>query len=200
MGMNPSRNLFKRARLGLDAQQAVDEYKARSVWRAWWALDEAVRRRYFSKEERAFITRYGSRLDELASFREGPTTEKEQHFVRVCMGEEEPSTPRERLWLFVQLVCRFEEAAGRSARVDLAEHDAFALRGENRKLKARCDHLEAYIVALERGEQQLERELYQQEAPASICNVVQATMLFTALPCSPWPPGSNMRRVAGECR
>jgi hypothetical protein len=51
MGHNESRNTFKRTRLGLDltAQQAVDEYKARSVWAAWWSLDEKVRRRHFTR-------------------------------------------------------------------------------------------------------------------------------------------------------
>lgn len=192
---NPSRNPFKRARLGLDAQQAVDEYKARSVWAAWWALDESVRRRYFSKDERAFITRYGSRLDELATHREVPTNEKEQHFVRVCMGDAEPSTPRERMWLLVQIVCRFEAAATRSARADLAEHDAFALRAENTKLKARTDHFEAYIA-------QLGRELAAATEPksASICNVVHATMRFDLPPSSAWPPNSHLRRVVAECR
>ena len=190
MGMNPSRNPFKRARLGLDAQQAVDEYKARSVWRAWWELDEKVRRRYFTKDERAFITRYGSRLDALASYRELPSNEKERHFVSVCMGDAEPSTPRERMWLIVQLVCRFEAAATRSARADLAEHDAFALGAENTKLKSKNDHLEAFIVALQRGEYQLE------DQPAdvpSICNVVHATWRFAR--CSAWPRESHFRRV-----
>ena len=102
MSNNPTRNPFRRARLGLDDQQAVDEYKARSVWSAWWALDETLRRRYFTRDERAFITRYGARLDELASYRDGPRNEKEEHFLRVCGGEEEPESPRERLWLLVQ--------------------------------------------------------------------------------------------------
>ena len=68
MGHNPTKNPFRRARLGLDvgAQQAVGEYKARSVWGAWWQLDEKVRRRYFTKDQRDFITRYGARLDEIA--------------------------------------------------------------------------------------------------------------------------------------
>ena len=43
MGHNPTKNPFRRARLGLDVdtQAAVDEYKTRSVWSAWWQLDEA---------------------------------------------------------------------------------------------------------------------------------------------------------------
>ena len=195
MGQNPTKNPFRRARLGLDSQQAVDEYKARSVWRAWWELDEKVRRRYFTKDERAFITRYGSRLDALASYREPPSNEKEAHFVSVCMGDAEPNTPRERMWLIVQLVCRFDAVATRSARADLAEHDAFALGAENTKLKAKNDHLEAFIVTLQSGDYQFD------DRPANvrpICNVVQATMRFAH--SSPWPPGSQMRRVAGECR
>ena len=190
MGSNPSRNPFKRARLGLDAQQAVDEYKARSVWRAWWELEESVRRRYFTHEDRAFITRYGSRLDELATFRGSPQNEKEQHFVQVCMGDAEPSTARERMWLIVQLVCRFEVAATRSARADLADHDAFALRAENRKLKAKNDHLESFVVALQRGEYQIHDQPTDER---SICNVVQATMRFAQ--CSAWPRESQLRRV-----
>ena len=197
MGHNPSRNPFKRACPGMDAQPAVDEYKARSEWRAWWELDESVRRRYFTREDRAVITRYRSRLDALATYRETPQNEKEQHSVRVCMGEAEPSMPRERMWLIVQLVCCLEAAATRSARADLAEHDAFALRAENRKLKAKCDHREVFIAALQRGEYQLE------DRPAevrSICNVVHATMRFAMAPCSPWPIGSNLRRVVATCQ
>lgn len=109
------------------------------------ALDESVRRRYFTKEEQAFITRYGSRLDELATHRDLPKTEKEKHFVSVCINQAGPTSPRERLWLVVQLVCRFQRVAARSVRADLAEHDAFALRAENERLKAKTDHLEAYV-------------------------------------------------------
>ena len=172
VGNNPTRNPFRRARLGLDDQQAVDEYKARSVWPAWWALDEALRRRYFTRDERAFITRYGGRLDELASYRDGPRNEKEEHFLRVCGGEAEPDSPRERLWLLVQLVCRFQRAVDRAARADLAEHDAFALRAENAALKAKIDHLERYALRLQR-----ERGAAAAENP-SVCNVVWATGLF----------------------
>ena len=146
MGHNPSR--YKLKALSVDAQHAVDEYKARSVWSTWWALDEKLRRRYFTSDERAFVTRYGARLDEIACHRDDPRTEKEQHFLRVCVGDEEPTSPRERLWLLVQLVCRFQRAVDRAARADLAEHDAFALRAENDALKAKIDHLERYVVSL----------------------------------------------------
>ena len=173
MGMNPSRNAFKRARLGLDAQQAVDEYKARSVWGAWWKLDEKVRRRYFTQDERDFITRYGARLDEIACFRTNPSNDDEAHFLRVCVGEDEPRTPRERLWLVVHLVCRYERSANRAARADLAEHDASALRAENRAVKAKTDHLERHLATLAK-----DLRVATGDEPPSIHNVRWASFLF----------------------
>ena len=64
MGHDTNKN-FRSASLGLDAvnQHAVDEYKARSVWSAWWQLGVKVRRRFFTKDKRNFVTRYGARLD-----------------------------------------------------------------------------------------------------------------------------------------
>lgn len=191
MGHNPSR--YKLKALSVDAQHAVDEYKARSVWGAWWKLDEKLRRRYFTREERAFITRYGARLDELACHRTNPTNEKEQHFLRVCVGEDEPATPNERLWLLVQIVCRYQRAVDRAARADLAEHDAFALRAENNALKAQNDHLERHCVSLWR---QLEQATAGR--PASICNVVYATLRFrkpeTCGPAQAWRVMRSDRR------
>ena len=181
MGHNPSR--YKLKALSVDAQHAVDEYKARSVWSAWWSLDEKLRRRYFTKEERAFITRYGARLDELACLRDNPRTEKEVHFVKVCIGDEEPDSPRERLWLLVQLVCRYQRSVDRAARADLAEHDAFALRAENNALKAKIDHFERHVVTLTR-----ELKAAMAERPQSICNVVYASLLFRRSEiCGPMP-------------
>ncbi len=171
MGHNPSRHTLKR--LSADTQHAVDAYKSRSVWSTWWSLDEKLRRRYFTRDERAFITRYGARLDELACFRSNPRNEKEQHFLRVCSGEEEPSSPRERLWLLVQIVCRYQRAVDRAARADLAEQDAFSLRAENRALKAKNDHLERYAHGL------ASRLARMDEArPAPVCNVVWMTPRF----------------------
>jgi len=146
MGHNPTKNPFRRARLGLDVdtQAAVDEYKARSIWGAWWRLDETIRRRYFTRPERDFVARWGAHMDELACQRTNPVDDREQHFVRVCLGHEQPQTRRERLWVFVQMVCRYKRAVTRAARADLAEHDAAALRAENFALKAKCDHLEVY--------------------------------------------------------
>lgn len=95
--------------------EAVDAYKSRSVWASWWKLDDAIRRRYFTREERTFITRYGARLDELACFRVEPKTDRERQFLRVCSGDEEPSTPNHRTWLLVQLVCRYHRAVARAA-------------------------------------------------------------------------------------
>jgi uncharacterized protein YifE (UPF0438 family) len=171
MGHNPSR--YKLKALSADAQHVVDEYKARSVWGMWWSLDEKLRRRYFTREERAFITRYGARLDELACHRDNPRNDKEQHFLQVCVGTAEPESPRERLWLLVQLVCRYQRSVDRAARADLAEHDAFALRSENTALKAKNDHLEAYSYRLGR-----ELENATAERPPSACNVEHATLRF----------------------
>ena len=170
MGHNPSRYTLKR--LAADAQHAVDEYKSRSVWSAWWSLDEKLRRRYFTRDERAFITRYGARLDELACFRSNPGNDKEAHFLAVCSGEE-PTSPRERLWLLVQLVCRYQRVVDRAARADLAEHDAYALRAENRALKAKNDHLERYAYGLAKRVARMD-----EERPPPICNVLWMTPRF----------------------
>ena len=197
MGHNPSTNRFRQGRLGVDAQAAVDEYKARSVWGAWWSLDEKTRRRYFTREERAFVTRYGARLDEIASHRVEPRTERERHFLRVCIGADEPDSPRERLWLLVQLVCRFERVDGRAAKADLAEHDAFALRAENTAVKAKLDRMERYAYGLDRQVQRLEAELGR-----AVCNVVWMTARFCGTDsCGPAPrrfaarPGAPVGRV-----
>ena len=173
MGHNPSRYTLKR--LSADTQHAVDEYKSRSVWSAWWSLDEKLRRRYFTRDERAFVTRYGARLDELACFRANPSNDKEAHFLAVCSGEE-PTSPRERLWLLVQLVCRFQRAVDRAARADLAEQDAFALRAENRALKAKNDHLERYAHGLAIQVGRFNGDL--EPPPPSVCNVVWMTPRF----------------------
>ena len=173
MGHNATRNPFRRARLHLDAQAEVDEYKARSVWGRWWSLDPRVRRRYFTREERAFVTRYGARLDAIATHRVEPRTDRERHFLKVCIGEEEPESPRERLWLLVQLVCRFEHVVNRAAKADLAEHDAFALRYENDAMKAKLDRMERHAYGLQRQVQRLEDDLER-----SVCNVVWMTGRF----------------------
>ncbi len=170
MGHNPSRYTLKR--LSADTQHAVDEYKSRSVWATWWSLDEKLRRRYFTRDERAFITRYEARLDELACHRTDPGNDKEAHFLAVCSGEE-PTSPRERLWLLVQLVCRYQRAVDRAARADLAEQDAFALRAENRALKAKNDHLERYAHGLAKRVARME-----EQHPPPVCNVVWMTPRF----------------------
>lgn len=173
MGHNPTKNPFRRARLGLDVgtQAAVDEYKARSVWSVWWQLDEAVRRRYFTRDERTFITRYGARLDEIACHVAVPRNDAERHFLQVCMGECEPQTDRAGLWLHVHLVCRYERAMSRAGRADLAEHRAIALQAENRALQAKSDHLEAYVLRLAS-----ELSAATGERNPGMCNVVYASM------------------------
>lgn len=82
-----------------------------------------------------FIRRYGARLDELARIRALPSNDDEQHFLTVCMGHAEPRSDRERLWLYAQMVCRYEKSLQRAARTDLVEHENDALRIENRRLR-----------------------------------------------------------------
>lgn len=83
MGNNPSRNPFKRARLGLDRPSAeVDAYKARSVWGAWWDLEPETRARYFNGAEIRLVQRYGSRMDKIASMVEPPATPAELHCMK----------------------------------------------------------------------------------------------------------------------
>ncbi len=144
MGHNPTKNPFRAARLGLDVQGAVDEYKARSVWGMWWKLDERVRRRYFTKDECDFVTRYGARLDEIAWHCVEPRTAAEKHFLSVCVGTEKLRSDRERLRLRVQKVCRCERSTGRAAQADLAEHDSAASRAESRALKVKTAHGKLY--------------------------------------------------------
>lgn len=92
----------------------------------------AVRTRYFGPDELGWLRRYGARVDRLANLAAEPRNYCEKHFVRVCVGHEEPTTPRERLWLLMQVVCRYVEAADRAARTDVLEEEAVALRGSAR--------------------------------------------------------------------
>ena len=190
MGNNPPRNPFKRTRLGIDSPTlAVDAYKARSVWGAWWSLEPETRVRYFSGAEMRFIQRYGSRLDKIASMVEEPNTAAEQHFYEVCMGTATSRNDSERLWLRVQLVCRYERSIALAARAETLEYELGPLQQENMSL--RRDLRDAEKLAMDAI-----NELRMHTGgppPLSICNVVHATMRFA--PCSPWPPGSNLRRV-----
>jgi hypothetical protein len=74
--------------------------------------------------------------------------------------EEDPGAERERLWLSVHLVCRYERAVERAARTDFAALNASALPAENRALKARSDHLERRIVKLTRETGAMEIEAH----------------------------------------
>lgn len=182
MGNNPSRNPFRRERLGLTDQQAVDAYKADSVWGSWWTLAEATRRRYFTADERKFIRRYGAKLDEIACMRANPVNDDELHFLQVCQRQAEPRTARERLWLYVQLVCRYERSLQRAARTDLVEYENDALRIENRALRADMTALEREYMEIlselkmHRGEEVLKRP---------VCNVVWMTDRFRMRAASP---------------
>ena len=124
MGHNPSRNPFKVARETSPARLADDSYVALSRWRTFRKLDASIRTRYFGPDELAWLSRYGTRLDRLATLAAEPRNDREKHFVRVCLGHEEPTSPRERLWLLMQVMCRYEEAAERAARTDVLEEEA----------------------------------------------------------------------------
>lgn len=192
MGNNPSRNPFKRARLGLDRPTAeVDAYKARSVWGAWWDLEPETRARYFSGAEMRFIQRYGSRLDKIACMVELPSTLAEQHFYDVCMGNATPRNDSERLWLRVQLVCRYDRSIAMAARADALEYELGPLQKEIMALRRDLRGAEACAMD---AINELRMHTGDEPGPRpSICNVVHASMRFAQ--CSPWPPGSHLRRL-----
>ena len=54
-------------------------------------------------------------MDELACLRTNPETDAEKHFVKVCLGHEEPQTIRERLWLRELTVVRYKASLKRVA-------------------------------------------------------------------------------------
>ncbi len=177
MGNNPTRNPFKQARLALDDQIAVDAYKAASVWGAWWSLEPEIRARFFNADEQRWIRRYGARLDSIACMIEQPRNDAEKHFFTVCQGDAMPRNDRERLWLRVQVVCRYQRALERAARTDLAEHQVSALAAEvatMRWIVKDCEEVAAEVLeelAVERGEEYAMRR-------RSVANVRYATSLF----------------------
>ena len=139
-------------------------------------------RRYFTSDERKFLRRYGAKLDDIACMRVTPANDDELHFLQECQRQSEPRTARERLWLYVQLVCRYERSLQRAARTDLAEHDTEVLRIENRRLQIDLTTLEREYMdilrelKMERGEEALKRP---------ICNVVWASPRFRMRTASP---------------
>ena len=175
MGHNPSRNPFRRASLGIDDQMEVDAYKAASIWGAWWTLEESTRRRYFTADEHKFMRRYGAKLDELSCQRTNPRNEDEHHFVLVCLGQAEPRSDRERLWLYAQMVCRYERSLLRAARTDLVEYENAALRIENRSLRVDLQTLEREYMEL-LSEWRVATGEQQPRQP--VCNVVWMTSAF----------------------
>ncbi len=176
-------------RIPIEAQVEVDAYKARSVWGRWWALDPGVRSRLFSDEEIRWVKRFGRKLDALASLASEPETDGERHFVAVCQGSAAPTTDRERLWLRVRVVCKYEASMERASRCDLSEHRAATLEREIRQLRR----------DLRRTEQERDLLLEEQQLRAgdagallrrSIQNVDYATPLFAT------PPGFTGPRCA----
>ena len=127
--MGPNISRYSIDALGPESQREVDEYKARSVWGTWWALGDEMRDRFFSREEQRWIRRYGARLDAIACMVDAPRSDAEKQFQRTCQGAA-PRTDRERLWLRVQVVCRYQVAVDRAARLAMAEHLAEARGAE----------------------------------------------------------------------
>ena len=170
MSHNPSRNPFRRTALGLDDQEAVDEYKARSIWGKWWSLSEETRRRYCNDDERRWIRRYGAKLDEIACLISALRTERKKHFLEVCEGRADPSNERERLWLRVQIICRFPEVAERSARADLAEHRNAALEAEILQLRRDLRDSESCVMEI-LEEPRMNGGHFDTRRRRSVCNV-----------------------------
>ena len=176
MGHNASGNPFKQARETSPARFTDDSYVAPSRWRSFRKLDALVRTRYFGPDELAWLSRYGARLDRLATLNVDPRNDREKHFVRVCLGHEQPTNARERLWLLMQVVCRYEEAAARAARTDVLEEEAVALRAFARAAKAKTDHLEAFVLRLSSELRHASEPPPSTQAP--VCNVVWASARF----------------------
>ena len=145
MGHNPSRRTLKAA--ATSTQYEVDQYKARSIWGAWRGQKQEVRDRYFNADEIAWITRYGSRLDQIACMAVEPRNERERRFLGVCLRHHGPINDRERLWLRAQMVVRFEGALARSARCDRAEELAAALTARCKQLATDLSDAEAESAA-----------------------------------------------------
>ncbi len=176
----------------VEAQAEVDAYKARSVWGRWWALEGGLRDRLFTPEEVQWVKRYGRKLDQLSSFAREPANDRERHFVAVCRGDAQPTTDRERLWLRVRVVCRYEASLERATRCDVAEHHAATWAHENLQLRRDVRRLEQ-----ERDLLYEELQVYEQNPRAlqqrSIRNIDDVTPLFVeaidgADPAPPRPP------------
>lgn len=175
MGHNPSRYAAKR--IQLQALLQAGDHKARSVWGRWWQLDGDFKARLFSQDEIRWIRRYGARLDELANLALAPRNEKEEHFVKVAAHGGQPNTERERLWLRVQMACRFEDSIEKAALCMQALDAAAGLDAEARQLRIDMRDAEDQVaelleaLALAGGDPAAKRR-------RSLSNVVSATMLF----------------------
>ena len=126
-----------------------------------------------------------------------PTTHSEQHFYDVCNAGESPRNESERLSLRVQLVCRYERSIAIAARAEALEYEMGPL--EKAIMALRRDLRDAETCAMD-AINELRMHTGNEPRPRpSICNVFHATMRFGMVPCSAWPPGSNLRRVIATC-
>ena len=67
--------------------------------------------------------------------RADPLNERERQFLSVCMGQQSPTSDRERVWLRAQMVCRYEGSVERASRCSRAEESAAALAAECAQLR-----------------------------------------------------------------
>lgn len=102
----------------------------------------------FSQDEIRWIRRYGVRLDELPNGAAAPRTEAERHFVAVAGGGAVPQNDRERLWVRVQIACRYEESIKKATLCQDAMEMAAGLAAETLQLRKDFRELDAYCAEL----------------------------------------------------
>lgn len=106
-----------------------------------------------------------------------PRNDNEAHFVQVAAHGGLPNTERERLWLRVQMGCRYEESIEKAALCTQALDAAAGLDAEARQLRIDMRDAEHQVVEL------LEELALAGGDPGalrkrSLCNVTFATALF----------------------
>lgn len=148
------------------------------------AAQQRVKARLFSQDETRWIRRCGARLDELDNLATTPRNDNEAHFVQVAAHGGQPNTERERLWLRVQVACRFEESIEKAALCTQGLDAAAGLDAEARQLRIDMRDAEHQVAELLE-----ELALAGRDAGAlrkrSLCNVAFATMLFAQVEGEP---------------
>ncbi len=120
-----------------------------------------------------------------------PKTERQRHFLEVSEGRAEPQDERERLWLRVQIICRFPAVAERSARADLAEHRNAALEAEILQLRRDLRDAEGYAMEI-LEELRMHGGDFDTRRKRSICKVVWMSPKFAPIVRAMGPPAVRM--------